>query len=83
MTYVVLGAGMMGSAVAFDLARTEPDAEVVLADRDGALAQKNAFDRFAMYEHLAKPAEHHEAGATTPAPTPTGRSGRSRSSPAL
>ncbi len=42
MRYIVLGAGMMGSAVAFDLATTQPEAEVVLADRDIALARKNA-----------------------------------------
>ncbi|MEI8254262.1 MAG: pyruvate:ferredoxin (flavodoxin) oxidoreductase, partial [Deltaproteobacteria bacterium] len=33
-----------------------------------ATAQKGAFDRFALYEHLAKPAEHHEAGAVPAAP---------------
>ncbi len=32
MKYVVLGAGMMGSAIAYDLARTEPRDEVLLAD---------------------------------------------------
>lgn len=42
MRYTVLGAGMMGSAVAFDLATFQPDAEVVLADRDFTLARKNA-----------------------------------------
>lgn len=42
MKYTVLGAGMMGSAVAYDLAVTQPDAEVVLADRDLVLARKNA-----------------------------------------
>ncbi len=42
MKYTVLGAGMMGSAVAFDLAMTQPDAKVVLADKDLALARKNA-----------------------------------------
>jgi lysine 6-dehydrogenase len=42
MKYTVLGAGMMGSAVAYDLAVTQPDAEVVLADRDLALARTSA-----------------------------------------
>jgi lysine 6-dehydrogenase len=42
MKFTVLGAGMMGSAVAYDLATTQPEAEVVLADRDLALARKNA-----------------------------------------
>ncbi len=32
MRYLVLGAGMMGSAVAYDLAHAAPDAEIVLAD---------------------------------------------------
>jgi lysine 6-dehydrogenase len=34
MRYLVLGAGMMGSAVAYDLSHAAPDAEVVLADVD-------------------------------------------------
>ena len=42
MKYTVLGAGMMGSAVAYDLATSQPEAEIVLADRDLALARKNA-----------------------------------------
>jgi lysine 6-dehydrogenase len=42
MKYAVLGAGMMGNAVAYDLARNRPDAEIVLADRDFALARKHA-----------------------------------------
>ena len=42
MKYTVLGAGMMGRAVAFDLATNQPEAEVMLADRDFALARKNA-----------------------------------------
>ncbi|RPH38037.1 saccharopine dehydrogenase [bacterium] len=42
MKYTVLGAGMMGSAVAFDLATSQPEAEVTLADRDFALARKSA-----------------------------------------
>jgi lysine 6-dehydrogenase len=32
MRYIVIGAGMMGSAAAYDLAHNNPDAEVVLAD---------------------------------------------------
>ncbi|MFN0156452.1 MAG: saccharopine dehydrogenase C-terminal domain-containing protein [Bacteroidota bacterium] len=32
MKYVVIGAGMMGSAAAFDLARTNPNDEVVIGD---------------------------------------------------
>jgi len=42
MKYTVLGAGMMGNAVAYDLSTYQPDAEIVLADRDFALARKNA-----------------------------------------
>jgi lysine 6-dehydrogenase len=42
MRYTVLGAGMMGSAVAYDLAVTQPEAEVVLADRDLVLARTSA-----------------------------------------
>ncbi len=42
MKYTVLGAGMMGSAIAYDLARREPESEVLLADRELALAQKSA-----------------------------------------
>jgi lysine 6-dehydrogenase len=42
MTYLVLGAGMMGSAVAYDLATTSPADTVVLADRDQALAERVA-----------------------------------------
>lgn len=40
--YVVLGAGMMGSAVAFDLAQKEPASEIVLADIDPAAAMRSA-----------------------------------------
>jgi lysine 6-dehydrogenase len=42
MKYTVLGAGMMGSAVAYDLAMTQPEAEVVLADRDLQRARTSA-----------------------------------------
>jgi lysine 6-dehydrogenase len=42
MRYTVLGAGMMGSAVAYDLAVTYPGEEVVLADLDGEAAAKSA-----------------------------------------
>ena len=42
MKYTVLGAGMMGSAAAYDLAAAQPEADVVLADRDLVLARKNA-----------------------------------------
>jgi lysine 6-dehydrogenase len=40
--YVVLGAGMMGSAVAFDLAQNEPASEIVLADIDPTVATRSA-----------------------------------------
>jgi lysine 6-dehydrogenase len=40
--YLVLGAGMMGSAVAYDLATTEPGVNVVLADADAAAARRAA-----------------------------------------
>ena len=33
-----------------------------------SLAQKNATDRFALYEHLATPVEHHEAPVAPRAP---------------
>ncbi|MDL1894105.1 saccharopine dehydrogenase, partial [Sphingobacteriales bacterium CHB3] len=32
MKYTVIGAGMMGSAAAYDLAKTNPSDEIVLAD---------------------------------------------------
>ncbi len=38
MRFLVLGAGMMGSAVAYDLAKASPANTVVLADLNGALA---------------------------------------------
>jgi lysine 6-dehydrogenase len=34
MKYAVIGAGMMGSAVAYDLATRNPNAEVILVDKD-------------------------------------------------
>jgi len=42
MKYLVLGAGMMGSAAAFDLARSAPDNEVVLADINLQTAKHSA-----------------------------------------
>ena len=42
MRYLVLGAGMMGSAIAYDLATTSPSDTVILADRDGGLAERVA-----------------------------------------
>src|SRR5512135_3739446 len=42
MKYVVLGAGMMGSAVAYDLARTGPADEVLLADVSRDAAERSA-----------------------------------------
>jgi lysine 6-dehydrogenase len=44
---------MMGSAVAYDLATSQPDAEIVLADRDFALARRNAH----AIRHNVTPAE--------------------------
>lgn len=42
MRFVVLGAGRMGQAIAFDLARTPEVGEVVLADRNLQLAKRAA-----------------------------------------
>ena len=42
MKYAVIGAGMMGSAVAYDLATRNPDVEVVLADKDQDRASRAA-----------------------------------------
>ena len=42
MKYAVIGAGMMGSAVAYDLATRNPDVEVVLADKDHDRASRAA-----------------------------------------
>ena len=42
MRYLVLGSGMMGSAAAYDLATTDPESEVVLADRDYKTAARSA-----------------------------------------
>jgi len=42
MRYLVLGSGMMGSAAAYDLATTDPESEVVLADRDYETAARSA-----------------------------------------
>jgi len=42
MKYLVLGAGMMGSAAAYDLARSSPDNEVVLADINLQTAKRSA-----------------------------------------
>jgi lysine 6-dehydrogenase len=42
MKYLVLGAGMMGSAAAYDLARTDAGAEVVLADINLQTARRSA-----------------------------------------
>jgi lysine 6-dehydrogenase len=42
MKYLVLGAGMMGSAAAYDLARSSPDNEVVLADINIQTAKRSA-----------------------------------------
>ena len=40
MQFLVLGAGMMGSAVAYDLSHAASDVEVVLADVDPDAAVK-------------------------------------------
>jgi lysine 6-dehydrogenase len=42
MKYVVLGAGMMGSAVAFDLAQAGPEDQIVLADISLDAARRSA-----------------------------------------
>ncbi|HEX7572450.1 MAG TPA: saccharopine dehydrogenase C-terminal domain-containing protein [Bacteroidota bacterium] len=42
MKYLVLGAGMMGSAAAYDLAKSSPDNEVVLADINIQTAKRSA-----------------------------------------
>jgi lysine 6-dehydrogenase len=42
MKYLVLGAGMMGSAAAYDLARSSPENEVVLADINVQTAKRSA-----------------------------------------
>lgn len=42
MKYLVLGAGMMGSAAAYDLARSSPDNQVVLADINIQTAKRSA-----------------------------------------
>jgi lysine 6-dehydrogenase len=42
MKYLVLGAGMMGSAAAYDLARSGPDNQVVLADINLQTAKRSA-----------------------------------------
>lgn len=42
MTYLVLGAGMMGSAVAYDLATASPGDRVILADISGETAARVA-----------------------------------------
>jgi lysine 6-dehydrogenase len=42
MKFLVLGAGMMGRAVAFDLAQFEPEADIVLADIDDEAAERTA-----------------------------------------
>jgi lysine 6-dehydrogenase len=42
MKYVVLGAGMMGSAVAFDLAKGGPEDQIVLADISPERARRSA-----------------------------------------
>jgi lysine 6-dehydrogenase len=42
MKYTVLGAGMMGRAAAYDLAVTQPQARIVVGDRDFELARKAA-----------------------------------------
>ena len=42
MKYTVIGAGMMGSAVAYDLATTRPNDEVILADIDNKRATNAA-----------------------------------------
>jgi len=42
MKYLVLGAGMMGSAAAYDLARSSPDSEVILADINVQTAKRSA-----------------------------------------
>lgn len=39
LRFVVLGAGLMGRAVAFDLARSSPDAEIIIADVDAGAAE--------------------------------------------
>ena len=40
--YLVLGAGMMGRAAAYDLAQMDPASSVVVADVDPAAAEKAA-----------------------------------------
>jgi len=42
MNYLVLGAGWMGSAIAFDLARAEGTTSITLADLDGGKAKESA-----------------------------------------
>lgn len=42
MRYLVLGAGMMGSAIAYDLAHALPTSDVLLADRDEPRARRAA-----------------------------------------
>jgi lysine 6-dehydrogenase len=42
MKFTILGAGMMGSAVAYDLALNHPGDEIVLADIDFAVASRSA-----------------------------------------